>query len=240
MTNPNIARPDPLAAIIAFGKPSSPDLPKASWFKAEDIPAVRAAAESLKFSLIELRTEAEKALAIGVNEGVLKGSGRMIVGSVTPEVYRRIEENARQASGTDPAPAAKPDEVANVGAKASGDGKASVGGVSAVPGAGLGVNAALIAGAAKPVASPAPEAAGAPVAPASPTAPWDRLRVGGTVLAAYWNDAREFEGFWLATVKRIEKGEFVLDWFDAPDFPPFKIKSKHIAIPHPEFDVAGK
>jgi hypothetical protein len=66
------------------------------------------------------------------------------------------------------------------------------------------------------------------------------LRVGGTVLAAYWNDAREFEGFWLATVKRIEKGEFVLDWFDAPDFPPFKIKPKHIAIPHPEFDVAGK
>jgi hypothetical protein len=84
MTNPNIARPDPLAAVIVFGKPSSPDLPQASWFKAEDIPAVKAAAGSLKFSFFELRTEAEKALAIGVHEGVLKGSGRMIIGSVAP------------------------------------------------------------------------------------------------------------------------------------------------------------
>ena len=92
MTNSSIARPDPLAAIIAFGKPSGPALPQASWFKAEDIAAVKAAAGPLKFSVIELRTEADNALAIGVHEGVLKGSGRMIVASVTPEVYRRIEE----------------------------------------------------------------------------------------------------------------------------------------------------
>ena len=98
MVNSSIARPDPLAAIIAFGKPSGPSLPQASWFKAEDIAAVKAAAGPLKFSVIELRTEADKALAIGVHEGVLKGSGRMIVASVTPEVYRRIEEYARKAA----------------------------------------------------------------------------------------------------------------------------------------------
>ena len=32
-----------------------------------------------------------RALAAGAHEGVLKGSGRMIVGSVSAEVYRRIE-----------------------------------------------------------------------------------------------------------------------------------------------------
>jgi hypothetical protein len=36
----------------------------------------------------------------------------------------------------------------------------------------------------------------------------ETLRVGARVLAAYWNEKREFEGFWLATVKRIEPGEY--------------------------------
>ena len=108
MTNPSIARPDPLAAIIVFGKPGNPDPPQASWFKAEDSAAVKAAAGPLEFAVIELRTEADKALAVGVHEGVLKGSGRMIIGSVTPEVHRRIEEFAGKAASADPASAAKP------------------------------------------------------------------------------------------------------------------------------------
>src|SRR5579871_3912459 len=72
-------RPNPLAAILVYGCPASPDLPQASWFRAEGRAAVKAAAE-LKFSVIELQSEAEKALAVGVSEGVLKGSSRMIVG----------------------------------------------------------------------------------------------------------------------------------------------------------------
>ena len=72
---------------------------QASWFRAEDKEAIKAAAEALKFSVIELQTDADKALAAGAHEGVLKGSGRMIVGSVSPEVYRRIEEHARKAAG---------------------------------------------------------------------------------------------------------------------------------------------
>jgi hypothetical protein len=60
------------------------------------------------------------------------------------------------------------------------------------------------------------------------------------VLAAYWNEKREFEGFWVATVKRIDKGEFTLEWFEAPEYPTFKSRPKNIAIPHPEFRVSGK
>ncbi len=115
MTNSSIARPDPVAAVIVFGQPSGPTLPQASWFKAEDIAAVKAAAGPLKFTVIELRTETDKALAIDVHESALKGSGRMIIGSVTPEVYCRIEEFARKATG-DPASAAKPEEGALSGA----------------------------------------------------------------------------------------------------------------------------
>jgi hypothetical protein len=201
MTNANIARPDPLAAIIVFGKPSGPALPQASWFKAEDSAAVKAAAGPLKFSVIELRTEADKALAIGIHEGVLKGSGRMIIGSVTPEVYRHIEEFARKAIGADSAFASKPEENASSGAKATGVIKPSQATTNAAS-----TSAAAAASPAanpKPAASPAPVASrGAPIEPYSPTAPWDALRVGGTVLAAYWNEEKELEGFWPAVITR--------------------------------------
>src|SRR5271154_1629542 len=80
--------------------PLRPALTQASWFRAEDTEAVKAAAEALKFSVIELQTDADKALAAGTHEGVLKGSGRMIVGSVSAEVYGRIEEHVRKGAGT--------------------------------------------------------------------------------------------------------------------------------------------
>ena len=75
---------------------------------------------------------------------------------------------------------------------------------------------------------------------ASAPNPWEALRVGAKVLAAYWNEKREFEGFWLATVKRIENGEFTLEWFEAPEYPTFKSAPKNVAIAHPEFRVTGK
>jgi hypothetical protein len=96
MTNPTPtqSKPDPLPAILVYGTPSGPALTQASWFRAEDQEAVKAAAKELKFSVIELHTDAERALAAGTHEGVLKGSGRMIVGSVSAEVYQRIEEHS--------------------------------------------------------------------------------------------------------------------------------------------------
>src|SRR5271165_2851326 len=110
MTNAAQPKPNPLPAILVYGTPSSPALTQASWFRAEDKEAVKAAAEALKFSVIELHTDADRALAAGAHEGVLKGSGRMIVGLVSAEVYRRIEEHVRKAAGT-PDPS-KPDSAA--------------------------------------------------------------------------------------------------------------------------------
>ena len=75
MTNATQPKPNPVPAILVYGTPSGPALTQASWFRAEDKEAVKAAAEALKFSVIELQTDAEKALAAGAHEGVLKGSG---------------------------------------------------------------------------------------------------------------------------------------------------------------------
>jgi hypothetical protein len=205
------AKPNPLPAILVYGTPTNPAMTQASWFRAEDKEAVKAAAKELKFAVIELQTEADRALAAGAHEGVLKGSGRMIVGSVSAEVYRRIEEHVRKAAGAPDA--SKPDNTA---------------------------------AAAKPVAEqnmnttgPARlSTAGSDLA--SAPNPWDAFRVGARVLAAYWNEKREFDGFWLATVKRIERGEFTLEWFDAPEYPPFKSRPQDIAVLHPEFRVSGK
>ncbi len=75
---------------------------------------------------------------------------------------------------------------------------------------------------------------------APPPNPWDALRVGARVLAAYWNENKEFEGFWLAIVKRIDANEFTLEWFEAPEYSAFKMPSKNVALVHPEFRVSGK
>jgi hypothetical protein len=216
MFSPSIAKPDPLAAILVYGTPTSPELTQASWFRAEDKQAAKAAAVGLKFSVIELQTDTEKALTIGVHEGVLKGSGRMIVGSVTAEAYRRIEDYARKGAGAETAPTAPGPEAAS-GVKASPE---------------QNVNTAPAAG--------APSAPGKPELPPAPPNPWEALRVGARVLAAYWNDKKEFEGFWLATVKRIDAGEFTLEWSEAPEYPPFRAPPKNVALVHPEFRPSGK
>ena len=110
---------NPVPAILVYGTPSSPELTQASWFRAEDKEAVKAAVEALKFSAIELQTDAEKALAVGVHEGVLKSSGRMIVGSVSSEVYRRIEEYGRKGASADVQ--SKPENATSAAAKSPAD-----------------------------------------------------------------------------------------------------------------------
>jgi hypothetical protein len=212
MTNSSQPKSDPAPAILVYGTPSGPAMTQASWFRAEDKEAVKAAAEALKFSVIELRTDADRALAAGVHEGVLKGSGRMIVGSVSAEVYRRIEEHVRKAAvGSDHS---RPDDAANTQAKPTSEQNMNI------------THSARLATDTTDLAS-APN-------------PWEALRVGARVLAAYWNEKREFEGFWLATVKRIENGEFTLQWFEAPEYPAFKSAPKNVAIAHPEFRITGK
>jgi hypothetical protein len=221
MTNATPPKPNPLPAILVYGTPSSPALTQASWFRAEDREAVKAAAEALKFSVIELLTDAEKALAAGAHEGVLKGSGRIVVGSVSAEVYRRIEEHVRKAAGA-PDPS-RPEIAAATTTKPVSEQNTNIG----------------AAGPSSPGPSGATSAAPVIDKPDSPAAR-ETLRVGARVLAAYWSEKREFAGFWLATVKRIEHGEFTLEWFDSPDYPAFKTRPQDIAVPHPEFRVSGK
>ena len=99
MTKPDQPKPIPLPLLLVYGKPTSPDLPQASWFRIEDRPSVTAAAQTLKISAITIATGADRALIAGVHERVLKGNGRMIVGSVSVEVYQRIEEHVGKAIG---------------------------------------------------------------------------------------------------------------------------------------------
>ena len=212
MTNPVQPKPNPLPAILVYGTPSGPALTQASWFRVEDQEAVKANAAALKFSVIELQTDADRALAAGAHEGVLKGSGRMIVGSVSAEVYRRIEEHVRKGAGA-PALPKLDDAAAATAAKSLTEQN-------------------------KNLDPPASSATDRPDL-AAPN-PWEALRVGARVLAPFWNEKREFEGFWLATVQRIENGEFTLEWFEAPQYPAFKSPAKNVAVAHPEFRVTGK
>ena len=195
MTNATQPKPNPLPAILVYGTPSGPALTQASWFRAEDKEAVKAAAEALKFSVIELQTDADRALAAGAHEGVLKGSGRMIVGSVSAEVYRRIEEHVRKER----APPTRPGRRTPRRRRSPRQNKPRT-------------PARRVQARRDP--SRATPAAPASDKPDSATAR-ETLRVGARVLAAYFNEKREFEGFWLATVKRIDPGEFTLEWFDA-------------------------
>ena len=119
----------------------------------------------------------------------------MIVGSVSSEVYRRIEEHVRKAAGgPDPS---KPENAAATTTKPASEQNTNIG----------------AAGPSSPAPARAIPAAPATDKPDSATAR-ETLRVGARVLAAYWNEKREFEGFWLATVKRIDHGEFTLEWFE--------------------------
>ena len=219
MTNLTQPKPNPVPAILVYGTPSG--LTQASWFPAEDQEAVKSAAEVLKFSVIELHTDAERALAAGAHEGVLKASGRLIIGSVSSEVFRRIEEHVRKGAGA-PDPS-RPEIASAATTKAASEQNTNIG-------------AAITITAGPSRATPA---APATDKPDSATAR-ETLRVGARVLAAYWNEKREFEGFWLATVKRIDPGEFTLEWFDSAGYPAFKSRAQDIAVPHPEFRVSGK
>jgi hypothetical protein len=220
MTNPTQPKPGPLAAILVYGTPNGPAMTQASWFRAEDKEAVKAAALARKFSVIELHTDAEKALAAGTHEGVLK-DGRMVIGSVSPEIFRRIEEHPRKGAGA-PDPS-KPESAVAATAKP-------------VSEQNMNINAV---GPSSPASSRATLAA--PTIGKPDTAPArETLRVGSRVLAAYWNTKREFEGFWLAVVKRIDHDEFTLEWLQAPEDPAFKSRPQDIAVLHPEFRLTGK
>jgi hypothetical protein len=236
MTSPTQPKPTPIPAIIVYGTPTSPELTQASWFRSEDIQAAKAAAVGLKFSVIDIQTDAEKALTIGVHEGVLKGSGRIIVGSVTTEVYRRIDEYARKAAGTDAA--SKPANTEAAAKPASEQTKnmsvTATAATSSVPAT------ATLATDSKPpsAANPAAAATSKPEnVTAAPPSPWDTLRVGSYVIAKYPDESF---GWWPAIITAIDKRDFIIRWPDEPRTIPSKVKRKHVAIIHPDLDPSGR
>src|SRR5271156_1425964 len=99
MPKPQQPNPVPLPLLLVYGRPTSADTPQASWYRAEDRATVVAAAQGLKLAIIDITTEADRALIVDVHEGVLKGNGRMIVGSVALDVYQRIEQHAAKPTG---------------------------------------------------------------------------------------------------------------------------------------------
>jgi hypothetical protein len=221
MPTSNETPSNPLAALIVYSRTIS-GIPQAAWFKAEDRAAVKAAAEPMKLSVLDLRTDEEKALAAGVGEGALKGGGRMIIGSVSPEVFRRIEGCAQKA-------AAATSTVRAEQNAASG------------PAVAKATESAGASPTAKPVTAPTSRSAGPAPSQAPVLAnPWDSLRVGSTVLAAYFDQHSEIEGWWPAVVTRADKDEFVLKWRDTSEYALGKVEKKHIAILHPEFLASGK
>ena len=209
MTNAALPKPNPPPAILVYGTPSGPALTQASWFRAEDKEAVKSAAEALKFSVIELHTDADRALAAGAHEGVLKGSGRMIVGSVSAEVYRRIEEHVRKGAGA-PDPSQLGSAVASAAKPATEQ--------------------------TKNLAGPVTPSTRNPD-PVSATDAWDALQVGSYVVGKYWESNGEPYGWWLGIIAGIDKNDFIIRWPDDPKTPPLKIERKHVAVLHPAFDV---
>ena len=209
MTTAAQPKPDPLPAILAYGTPSGPAMTQASWFPAEDKKAVKAAAEALKFSVIELHTDADRALAAGAHEGVLKASGRMIVGSVSAEVYRRIEEHVRKTASAPDASKAATVKMATT--KAASEQNKNV----PDPAAPSTVKQDLV----------------------DPSDAWDRLEAGSYVVGKYWQSDGEPYGWWLGIIAEVGENDFFIRWPDEPLKPGLKIERKHVAILHPTYDV---
>ena len=162
----------------------------------------------------------------------------MFLGSVSVEVYRRIEEHVRKTAASGTVQASGGTE------KASGEGVKE-----------QNMNfttAAAVASAAAPSPAPANSAAVAPagksdparavaLAPATsaaeaPLVPWRNLRIGSPVLAKFWETNGEPNGWWVALITDVSADGFVARWLDDPLKPGFRIDAKHVALLHPSFD----
>ena len=167
--------------------------------------------EALNFSTMELHTDGRKALAVEPPEGVLKGSGRTNqLGSVSSGVYRRIATKGARASDLFQAGERRSEEDETASEQ----------------------NKNLSAASARPL-TPALATLAAPAIgkPDSATAR-ETLRVGARVLAAYWNEKREFEGFWLAA--RSSAGSPANSRSNGPtcrNILMFKSRPQHIEVP---------
>jgi hypothetical protein len=157
----------------------------------------------------------------------------MIVGSVSVEVYQRIEDHVRKPTGASSLPVNsnetrgdKPASEQTASTSEKGDATPST--PKASPMAPDGKVVAITSASsrsAKPDSGPPRDA-------------WDALHVGSHVLGKYWDANREPIGWWIGVISGIDKNDFIIRWPDEPNKPPQKIERKHVAILHPTFDVA--
>lgn len=206
MIKPEPPKPIPLPVLLVYGKPARGDFPQAAWFRAEDRASVLTGAENLSFAVLDIKTATEPSLLEGVHEGVHKGSGRMVLGSVSVEVYRRIEEHVRK---TTPAGTVQ----ASGGEKANGEGvkeqNMNLGAGAAVASAAAPspalANSAAVAHAGKSDPARAVALAPATSAAEAPLAPWRNLRIGSPVLAKFWETNGEPNGWWVALITDVRR-----------------------------------
>src|SRR5690349_9389240 len=95
MSNVTSNRSDSSPALIVYGRLADVELPQAGWFRNEHSQAASDAATAVKLSVMRLESDELKALAAKVPEGSLKSSGRIVLGSISPETHHLIEERAR-------------------------------------------------------------------------------------------------------------------------------------------------
>jgi hypothetical protein len=159
----------------------------------------------------------------------------MIVGPVTTEVYRRIENYARKAAGAEASPRPTNNEAAAAQASSEQTTNLDDKGVASP----------------SPLKAPstAPEGTSVAATQASATSgnpentsaarpnPWDALRVGSHVVGKYWLKDGTAYGWWIGVITGIDKNDFIIRWPDEPKTPPLKIERKHVAILHPAYDV---
>jgi hypothetical protein len=175
--------------------------------------SLSAAAAPRNARIVDRRlTEADRALIASVHEGVLKGNGRMIVGPVSVEVYRRVEEQVRQKIGVSPAPpigneteGAKPTSEQNTNINDKGPMMPSIAEVAPTAPDG------------KVVATTAASSSSGKPEPAPARDPWDRLHIGSNVLGKYWGDDGEPIGWWVGVIAAIDKNDFMIRWPDEPN-----------------------
>ena len=132
----------------------------------------------------------------------------MIVGSVSAQVYQRIEEHVRKAAGA-PDPS-KPENTAATTKSPSEQNK----------------------NLSDPVAPAAPQPD-----PVSATDAWNRLQIGSYVVGKYWQSDGKPCGWWLGILTEIDQNDFFIRWPDEPLTPALKIERQHVAILHPTYDV---
>jgi hypothetical protein len=166
----------------------------------------------------------------------------MIVGSVSTEVYRRIEEYTRKGPGADAA--AKEESIVAAAAKPATEQNTNATGTlvtAATSSAPATAPATAPDGKPASAANPVSASAGKPEnTSAAPPNPWDALRVGAHVIAKYWEKDGSANGWWLAIITAIDKNDFIVRWPDEPKTPPLKIERKHVAILHSAFDPSSE